>query len=103
MPPLNPGFDVRSVDSEERVRFIEVKSSAAVWGERGVAMSSMQFDTALKKREDFWLYIVDRALSEPTVHPINDPASKVDQYFFDDGWRASLSSSSASSARPSSR
>ncbi len=88
MPPLNPGFDVRSVDADERVRFIEVKSSAAVWGERGVAMSSMQFDTALKKREDFWLYVVDRALSKPTVHPINDPASKVDQYFFDDGWQA---------------
>lgn len=87
MPPLNPGFDVRSVDTEERVRFIEVKATAAVWGERGVAMSSMQFDTAHKKREDFWLYVVDRALTDPSVHPINDPASKVDQYFFDDGWR----------------
>lgn len=88
MPPLNPGFDVRSVDAEERVRFIEVKATTNVWGERGVAMSSMQFDTALKKREDFWLYVVDRALSDPSVHPISDPASKVDQYFFDDGWRA---------------
>jgi hypothetical protein len=88
MPPLNPGFDVQSVDEDERVRLIEVKATAAVWGERGVAMSSMQFDIALKKREDFWLYVVDRALSDPSVHPINDPASKVDQYFFDDGWSA---------------
>jgi hypothetical protein len=87
MPPLNPGFDVQSVDSEERVRYIEVKSTADVWGARGVAMSSMQFDTALKKREDFWLYVVENALSNPRVDPINDPASKVDQFFFDDGWR----------------
>jgi hypothetical protein len=88
MPPLNPGFDVRSVDRDERERFIEIKSTAGQWGERGVAMSSMQFDTALKRREDFWLYVVDRALTAPVVHPIQDPASKVDQYFFDDGWQS---------------
>lgn len=90
MPPLNPGFDVRSVDAEERARYIEVKATAAAWGKRGVAMSSMQFDTALKRREEYWLYVVDRALTDPHVHPVNDPASKVDQYFFDDGWQATV-------------
>jgi hypothetical protein len=88
MPPINPGYDVRSVDAEERVRFIEIKSTADVWGTRGVAMSSTQFDTALQRREDFWLYVVENALLSPRVHPINDPASKVNQFFFDDGWRA---------------
>lgn len=88
MPPLNPGFDVRSTDGDEHERFIEIKSTAGQWGERGVAMSSMQFDTALKRREDFWLYVVDRALTAPVVHPIRDPASKVDQYFFDNGWQS---------------
>lgn len=88
MPPLNPGFDIRSIDPDERERFIEIKSTAGQWGERGVAMSSMQFDTALKRREDFWLYVVDRALTAPVVHPIQDPASKVDQYFFDNGWQS---------------
>ena len=87
MPPLNPGFDLRSVDAEERVRFIEVKSTADIWGARGVAMSSTQFATAQQRREDFWLYVVENARTSAKVHPINDPASRVDQFFFDDGWR----------------
>jgi hypothetical protein len=88
MPPQNPGFDLRSVDAEGKVRVIEVKATADEWGPRGVAISSTQFATAQQRREDFWLYVVDRALTGPRVHPINDPATKIDQYFFDDGWRS---------------
>ena len=88
MPPMNPGFDVRSVGPDGDVRIIEIKATADGWGARGVALSSMQFTTAQQRREEFWLYVVDNALTNPVVHAINDPASKVDQYFFDDGWRA---------------
>lgn len=87
MPPQNPGFDIRSVDAEGNVRVIEVKSTADEWGPRGVAISSTQFATAQQRREEFWLYVVDRALTAPRVHAINDPATKIEQYFFDDGWR----------------
>lgn len=88
MPPNHPGFDIRSVDAEGAVRVIEVKATADEWGPRGVAISSTQFATAQQRREEFWLYVVDRALTAPRVHPINDPATKIDQYFFDDGWQA---------------
>jgi hypothetical protein len=86
MPPQNPGFDIRSVDADGHVRIIEVKATALPWGLQGVALSSTQFATAEQRREEFWLYVVDNALTEPRVHPINDPASKVDQYLFDGGW-----------------
>lgn len=88
MPPNNPGFDIRSVDADGKVRIIEVKATADEWGPRGVAISSTQFATAQQRREEFWLYVVDRALTAPRVHAINDPTTKIDQYFFDDGWQA---------------
>ncbi len=88
MPPTNPGFDIRSVDPDGGVRIIEVKATAGRWEARGVGLSNTQFITAQQRREEYWLYVVENALSDPRVHPINDPASKVDQYLFDDGWRA---------------
>jgi hypothetical protein len=88
MPRMNEGFDVTSQDGEGRIRTIEVKATAIRWGERGVALSKPQYRTAQERREEFWLYVVENALSSPKVHPINDPASKIGQYFFDDGWRA---------------
>ena len=88
MPPMNPGFDIRSVDADGGVRIIEVKATADEWGPRGVAISSTQFATAQQRREQFWLYVVDRAIEAPRVHTINDPATKIAQYFFDNGWRA---------------
>jgi hypothetical protein len=84
---MNPGFDVRSVDETGAVRVIEVKATKDRWGARGVGLSSFQFGTAQQRREDFWLYVVENALTNPRVHPIRDPASKIDQYVFDDGWR----------------
>jgi len=99
MPPNHPGFDIRSVDADGAVRVIEVKATADEWGPRGVAISSTQFATAQQRREEFWLYVVDRALTAPRVHPINDPATKIDQYFFDDGWQA-VTEAAEKPARP---
>ena len=36
---------------------------------------------------DFWLYVVENVSSNPELHKIQDPAGKVDRYFFDGGWR----------------
>jgi len=90
MPHENPGYDIKSRDSTGRVvRYIEVKSSAVTWGAQGVALSDVQFKMAGELGGDYWLYVVDRALEEAAqLYRIQNPAQRVGQYFFDDGWRA---------------
>jgi hypothetical protein len=35
------------------------------------------------------LYVVERATSDDyRIYPIQDPANRVNQYLFDDGWQA---------------
>jgi hypothetical protein len=83
----NPGFDIRSEAPSGEVRYIEVKGTAVRWGDQGVAISSRQYLEGAQRREDFWLYVVDHALSGPRVHAVQDPVSQIDEYLFDDGWR----------------
>lgn len=87
MPHEHPGYDVRSESSDGAERYIEVKGTAVRWGEQGVSISSRQYQEGQQRRDRYWLYVVDMALSTPQVHPIQDPVSQIDQYFFDDGWR----------------
>lgn len=84
------GWTVTSVESENRgfdlisrrphpedphtaieVRFIEVKGRAAV-GE--VALTSNEYRTAQRLRQDFWLYVVFNCAAIPEVKVIQDPA-----------------------------
>jgi superfamily II DNA or RNA helicase len=74
----NRGFDLisrkpdpKDDDSFIEVRFIEVKGRAAV-GE--VALSSNEYRTANRLREDYWLYVVFNCASEPQLHDIRNPA-----------------------------
>jgi hypothetical protein len=53
------------------VRFIEVKGRAAI-GE--VALSSNEYKTAERLKQDFWLYAVFNCGSNPELHPVRDPA-----------------------------
>ena len=87
MPHDNPGYDIKSTAGDGVVRFIEVKSTAAGWS-TGVRVSDTQFRFAQDRTEEFWLYVVEHALDRPTVTAINDPASRVTEFIFDDGWRA---------------
>ena len=73
----NRGFDLISrkphpddPDTSIEVRFIEVKGRAAV-GE--VALSSNEYKTAERLKNDYWLYVVFDCSSDPTVHPVQDP------------------------------
>jgi hypothetical protein len=86
----NPGFDVISRDDNGRVRYIEVKSLSSSWGTRNAAgLTRVQYETARKRGDRFWLYVVERATSDdPQVYCIQDPANQVNQYLFDDGWEA---------------
>jgi superfamily II DNA or RNA helicase len=74
----NRGFDLisRKPHPEDpktaiEVRFIEVKGRAAV-GE--VALTTNEYKTAERLKEDYWLYVVFNCASTPEVHPIPDPA-----------------------------
>jgi hypothetical protein len=86
----NAGFDIRSVSTKKEVRYIEVKSLSGDWDEfNPAAMSSIQFDVARQRGESAWLYVVERALGPDTrLHVINNPAQRVDQYLFDNGWQS---------------
>jgi len=51
-------------------------------------MSKVQFDMAREKGKSAWLYVVERALGpNPQLYCINNPAQRVNQYLFDDGWQ----------------
>jgi superfamily II DNA or RNA helicase len=73
----NRGFDLisRKPHPEDpltftEVRFIEVKGRAGV-GE--VALSSHEYDTAKRLKNDYWLYVVYDCASKPHVHIHQDP------------------------------
>jgi len=52
------------------MRFIEVKGRAGV-GE--VALSSNEYKTAERLKNDYWLYVVFNCATKPEVHVIQDP------------------------------
>ena len=74
----NRGFDLISrkphpedPETAIEVRFIEVKGRSHV-GE--VGLTSNEYKTAVRLKEDFWLYVVFNCASDPEVHVIQDPA-----------------------------
>ena len=74
----NRGFDLISrkphpEDSETSigVRFIEVKGRSQV-GE--VALTTNEFKTAERLKQDYWLYVVFNCATKPDLHIVQDPA-----------------------------
>jgi CRISPR/Cas system-associated exonuclease Cas4 (RecB family) len=62
------GYDVESFD-----RVIEVKS----FKDTGpVEMTSHEWQTALRMKDMYWLYVVENALTRPNIHTINNPAER---------------------------
>lgn len=89
MPPNNPGYDLecRLAEGGEVERFIEVKSLSGDWGNDGVGLTVTEFESAQKKGDQYWLYVVERASSEKyTIHRIQNPGRKANWFFFDRGW-----------------
>ncbi|MBW1675431.1 MAG: DUF3883 domain-containing protein [Deltaproteobacteria bacterium] len=73
----NRGFDLisRKPHPEDpktatEIRFIEVKGRAAV-GE--VALTTNEYKTAERLKNDYWLYVVFNCASSPEIHLIRDP------------------------------
>ncbi len=85
-----PGYDIESKETTDTIveRIIEVKSTAGVWGHRGVALSQAQFTTAQEKKDLYWLYIVEKVNDEhPRIIMIQNPAKNSEYFVFDDGWK----------------
>ncbi len=87
----NPGFDVLSRNVNGLVlRRIEIKSIGGPWTDRGVLLSSRQFDDARDHPDLYWLYVVEHADDDDAceIHRIRNPAGQVTKFGFDSGWRA---------------
>lgn len=95
MSETNEGYDIESYKDEDAMnesrdveRFIEVKSTSAEWGERGVSVKAPQFRFAMKKGDKAWLYVVDKADSdEPGLYLIQDFANRVKDFPYNHEWR----------------
>ena len=91
MDHTNPGYDVPSFyEDGELARWIEVKSTAGAWDRMGVGLSPTQFRFAQRDgAEQCWLYVVEVALDPERrrVWCIQDPAERVTDFMFDDGWK----------------
>jgi hypothetical protein len=73
----NRGFDLisRKPHPEDpktaiEVRFIEVKGRA-MQGE--IALTTNEYKTAERLKQDYWLYVVFNCATTPQVYPIQDP------------------------------
>jgi hypothetical protein len=88
-PHHHKGYDIESRDAAgEIIRYIEVKSLSGLWDTRGVGVTYPEFEKAQQLGQQFWLYVVERAdQPDARIYQIQDPARKVDQFMYDDGWK----------------
>ena len=70
----NEGYDIRSISDVGIKRYIEVKGRSAIGG---VMVSENEMNRLSQLGESAWLYIVVDCKSEPTLHRIQNPASKL--------------------------
>lgn len=91
MPPRHKGYDIESREKggDEVVRYIEVKSISGDWGPFSAGLTRPQFDKGQSLGDRYWLYVVERAEQDDfKIHRIQDPARKVNQFLYDEGWTA---------------
>ena len=69
----NLGFDIRSKGKGE-IRYIEVKARSR---EGEVALTPNEWFKARRFKEQFWLYVVANATTNPTLYIINNPAENL--------------------------
>lgn len=87
MDHFNPGYDIKSTSSAGDVRFIEVKSMSGPWRGFSVGMSPEQVRFAREMGDGAWLYVVENLDGDaPKIHSIRDPARRITEFRFDEGW-----------------
>lgn len=79
------GYDYRSEGGGE-VRYIEVKTLSEAWDASTVTMSRKQMYTAFRKGEEFWLYVVECALTQPRLWCLRNPGWVATSYTFAQDW-----------------
>lgn len=70
----NCGWDITSLAGGQVARYIEVKGRA---GDGDVCLTENEWIKAQRFGKDYWLYIVTGCKSEPKLHMIQDPVSKL--------------------------
>jgi superfamily II DNA or RNA helicase len=70
----NCGWDITSLHGGQVARYIEVKGRA---GEGGVALTPNEWIKAQRFGQEYWLYVVVNCKTNPQLHLIQDPASKL--------------------------
>ncbi len=70
----NLGFDIRSKGKDE-IRYIEVKARK---DEGEIALTKNEWLNAKRFREKYWLYVVAKAASSPSLYIINNPYEKLE-------------------------
>ena len=70
----NLGYDVRSEGPGGEVRYIEVKARARTGS---IALTPNEWLMARRLADNYWLYVVENAASEPVLYTIRDPAAKL--------------------------
>jgi hypothetical protein len=85
-PHYNEGFDIHSKKGNE-LRIIEVKGTRGPWDNYGVSLSPPQMLEAKKSKENYWLYVVEHASTNPKIYKIQNPYEKITSFRFDRGWK----------------
>ena len=67
------GYDILSRGADE-TRYIEVKAFATTGA---VTLTPHEWQMAQRLQDAYWLYIVENALTEPTLHPIQNPTARL--------------------------
>jgi superfamily II DNA or RNA helicase len=71
----NLGYDVRSYDEKNnQYRYIEIKARAR---EGDIALTPNEWLMAQRFKDEYWLYVVVNAKSNPKLYVIQNPASKL--------------------------
>lgn len=71
---MNLGYDIRSYDQKMNYRYIEVKTRAR---EGSIALTPNEWLMAQRLKDEYWLYIVINASTNPELYLIQNPASKL--------------------------
>ena len=70
----NLGFDIRSKTPDGKIRCIEVKARA---GRDPVVLTSNEWFKAKQLKDDYFLYVVLNAATQPELHIIQDPGNRI--------------------------
>jgi superfamily II DNA or RNA helicase len=70
----NLGYDIRSAAADGSLRYIEVKARATTGA---VALTPNEWLMAQRLGNDYWLYVVEHAATNPTLFTLQNPAAKL--------------------------